>query len=187
MDIITTARHIELTPAIREHAEKRLRKLERYVNGIQEVHLVISKEKYRSVTEVTLRANGADIISRDQSDDLLTSIDRVVDRVERQIKKLRARIKDKSKARRKAPRRAMPAHEPATHDAEEAEDEEAEYPPVLVPRQEVFHADPISVSTAVEKLREQEEDVLLFRNEQTGAASIVYVRADGNIGFAEAL
>lgn len=188
MDIITTARHIELAPAVREHAEKRLRKLERYANGVQEVHLIVTKEKYRHVTEVTLRANGADIISRDQSDDLLTSIDRVVDRVERQVKKLRARIKDKSRARRGAPRRNIP--EPGTgSEAEAGEDteEEPEYPPVLIPRQEVFAGDPMTVSAAVERLREQDEDVLLFRNEKTGAVSVIYVRPDGNIGFAEAL
>jgi putative sigma-54 modulation protein len=185
MDIITTARQTELTPAVREHAEKRLRKLERYVSDLQEVHLVIKKEKYRHVTEVTLRANGADIISRDESDDLLTSIDRVVDRVERQVKKLRARIKDKSKARRRTVRGGMQSE--AASPTEEEEEASEDYPPVLVPQQEVYRAEPMTVAQAVEQLREQAEDVLLFRNERTGAVSVVYVRPDGNIGFAESL
>lgn len=188
MDILTTARNTELTPAVREHAEKRLRKLERYVNDLQEVHLVVKREKYRHVAEVTLRANGADIISRDESDDLLTSIDRVVDRVERQVKKLRARIKGKSKARRQTLRGAIRPEQPEGAPAAEEEEEAGEeYPPVLVPQQEVFHSEPITVAQAVEQLRDQSEDVLLFRNERTGAVSVVYVRPDGNIGFAESL
>ena len=117
MDIITTARHFELTPAAREHATKRLRKLDRYVTGLQEVHLRITKEKYRHVAEVTLRANGADIVSRDESGDLLTSIDRVVDRVERQVKKLRGRIKERGKSRRQTTRYVTQAPTPGARNS----------------------------------------------------------------------
>jgi putative sigma-54 modulation protein len=188
MDIITTARQIELSPEIRAHAEKRLRKLERYVGDIQEVHLRINKEKYRHVAEVTLRANGSDIISRDESSDLLTSIDCVVDRVERQVKKLRARMKDHGKSRRQSTRRSIaPAEEQYDEEPMEEFEEDESFPPVVVPRQEIFRSEPITVPKAVDELRLQEEDVLLFRNEKTGAVSLVYMRPDGNIGFAEAL
>ncbi|MBU1700535.1 MAG: ribosome-associated translation inhibitor RaiA [Candidatus Eisenbacteria bacterium] len=190
MDIITTARHTELTPEIREHAEKRLRKLERYVSDLQEVHLIINKEKYRHVAEVTLRAKGTNIVSSDESSDLLTSIDRVVDRVERQVKKIRARLKDRGKARRQSSRRVMTSAEPGFVEEEEPVDEVQEdesYPPVVVPRQEIFRTEPTTVSKAVDELRLQEEDVLLFRNEKTGVVSLVYMRPDGNVGFAEAL
>jgi putative sigma-54 modulation protein len=185
MDIITTARHFELTPAVRQHAEKRLRKLERFLNGIQEIHLIIKKEKYRYVTEVNLRANGANVISRDESADILSSIDRVVDRVERQVKRLRGRVRERSRPRRVEG--VAPTREEAEPEEEEEESlEEMELPPVVVPVQENFHPEPISVAEAVEELERREEKVLLFRNSETGLVGMVYVRPDGNIGYTEA-
>jgi len=187
MDIITTARHLELASDVREHAERRLRKLERYVSGVQEVHLVLSKEKYRHVAEVTLRANGTDIISRDESDDLVSSIDRVVDRVERQVKKLRARITDKGKSRRKNLRHVLPEAQGTDQEVEEQESEETSYAPVVEQHPENFRPEAITVAAAIEDLLKRDEDVLLFKNSKTGAVSLVYVRPDGNIGFTEAV
>ena len=81
--------------------------------------------------------------------------------MERQVKKLRARIKSRSKGRRQTPRRDMPSGvEPSTEDVEETE-EGSEYPPVLVPQQEVFRAEPMTVAQAIDVLREQADDVLL--------------------------
>jgi len=181
MDIITTARHFELTPEIREYARKRIEKLQRLLERVEEVHLVLATEKYRQIAEVALHARGTDIVSREESDDMQTSIDHAVDRVERQVKRLNARRKDR-KARR--PVEPSPAGEPAAVE-EEAEAEAEEFFAPVVIRQESFHAAPISVDQAIEMLHQRNEDFLLFQNARSGRVALVHRMPDGNFGLVE--
>jgi len=186
MDIITTARRFELTPEIREHARKRLEKLERYFEGIDEAHVVLAREKYRQIAEISLRAKGTEIISREESDDMITSIDRVVDRIERQVKRLRARRKNR-KGRRTALKEMLSAEESAAESqtAEEEEYEEDFFSPVVV-RSGEYYADPMTVEEAIDIMRKKDEDYILFKNARTGNVTLVHLLPDGNYGMVEA-
>jgi len=97
MEITTTARHFELTPAIREHGEKRLQKLTRYFDRITKTNVVLIREKHRQIAEITLHVNGSDLVSREESNDLFLSIDRAVDNLERQIKRHKERLIERKK------------------------------------------------------------------------------------------
>ncbi len=178
MDIITTARRYELTPEVREHAEGRLQKLGRYHDHIQEVHLVLAQEKHRQIAEVTLHVNGADMTSRQESHDMVESIDLVVDRIEKQLKKLSARMKD-----RKTRRLVSTSHPVEEAELPEVEPEE-EFAPVVV-RGKQWHPGPISVDEAIRMIREKNEEFLLFLNARSGKISLIHHRADGNFGLVE--
>jgi putative sigma-54 modulation protein len=178
MDIITTARRFEITPELRDHAERRLSKLDRYLDQILEAHLVLDQQKHRQIAELTVRANGAEMISREETPDMITSIDRVVDRIERQIKKHNARLKDR-KARRPVAA-ATPVEEEELSDVE-SQDEWG----VIVVRGRQWHPESVSVEEAIGILRESDEDFLLFRNSRTGKVGLVHTRPDGNFGFVE--
>ena len=54
MQISTTARHCEIDAQVREFAQQRLAKLERFARDIQEAHLVVTAEKFRHTAEITL-------------------------------------------------------------------------------------------------------------------------------------
>lgn len=179
MDIITTARRFELTPQVKEHAEKRVQKLGRYFDHIQEVHVVLAQEKHRQIAEVTVRADGAELTSRQETHDMLESIDLVVDRLENQVKKLNARLKDRKNRRTVAA--GVPIEETELTEVEP----EVEWNPVVV-RGRQFHPQPATVEEAIRVLREQDQDLLLFKNSKTGKVSLVHIRPDGNFGFVEA-
>jgi len=191
MDIITTARHFDLTPGIRDHARKRIEKLERYLGGVEDVHVILTTEKHRRIAEISLRARGTEVVGRDESDDMITSIDRVVDRIERQLQRLRARRRD-----RKPPRgMRREVEEAAPLVAEEISDEEdsealalemgeEEFAPVVVPSTSC-HSEPVSVEEAIRIMRDRDEDLLLFTNAQTRRPAMVHLRPDGNYGFVE--
>jgi putative sigma-54 modulation protein len=178
MEITTTSRRFKLTPEIKDLAEKRIAKLERYSDMIREAHLVLAQEKYRHIAELTLHAGTADLISREETSEMASSIDRVVDRMERQLKKLHARMKDRKTLRTV----------PALSVVEEAElpevEPEEEFSPVVV-RGHQFSAAPLTVEQAIQMLREKDWDFLLFPNTKTGRTSLVHLRADGNFGLVE--
>jgi putative sigma-54 modulation protein len=178
MDVVTTARRFKLTPQMREHAEKRLRKLGRYSENIMEARLVLDQEKRRQIAELTVLANGAELISREQTHDMVSSIDRVVDRIERQLKKLNARQRDR-KTRRPIPP-SPPVEEEELPETETAD----EWGPVVV-RGHQWEPGETSVEEAIRWLRDKDEDLLLFRNSRTGKVGVVYTRPDGNFGLIE--
>jgi putative sigma-54 modulation protein len=191
MDIITTARHFEMTPEVRDHTERRLEKLRRYLGGVQEVHVTLATEKYRKIAEISLHAQGTEVVSRGVSDEMLTSIDRVVDRIERQLRRLYARRK-RTRHLRRTPRMELAEAPPSKAEIEAAVAEDSEeltlleedFSPVVV-RGDQYHPEPVSVEDAIEILRERDEDFLLFTNSQTSKVNLIYQRPDGNYGLVE--
>jgi putative sigma-54 modulation protein len=179
MEITTTGRRYKLTADLKEAAEKRLAKLERYSEGEMEAHLILAVEKYRNIAELTLRADGNDLVSREESDEMVNSIDGVVDRMERQLKKLNARRKTRKTIR------LIPLT--AVVDEEELPDiePEEEFSPVVV-RGPQYHVHPLSVVDAIAAMREKDWDLLVFPNIRTGKVCCVHLRPDGNFGLVEA-
>jgi len=179
MEITTTARRFKMTPEIRELAEKRIGKLARYSDLIGEVHLVLAQEKYRHIAELTLHAGNTDLISREETAEMASSIDAVVDRMERQLKKLNARMKSRKNLR------AVPAMSVVEETELPEVEPEEEFSPVVV-RGQQFSGQALSVEDAIRLMREKDWDVLLFPNSKSGRMSVVHLRPDGNYGLLEA-
>ena len=58
MNIIVTGRHIDVTPALKSYAEKKIARVNRYLSNISEANVTISVEKYRHKVETLLKVNG---------------------------------------------------------------------------------------------------------------------------------
>ena len=121
MIVTTTARHCELDDEVRGFAQQRLEKVSRIApRDIHEAHLVVTAEKYRHTAEITLRLDGREVVSREQSDHPRTAIDLAADRLEHQIR----RLKNKRDGRHKGDRtrtadgvpRAAETYEPGLED-----------------------------------------------------------------------
>jgi putative sigma-54 modulation protein len=178
MDITTTSRRFKLTPDMKEQAEKRIAKLARYSDQVLEAHLILAQEKYRQIAELSLHTRGSDLISREETAEMLTSIDRVVDRMERQLKKLNARQKDRKALR------PVPALSVVTEaELPEVEPEE-EFSPVVV-RGPQYVAEPMTVENAIIMMREKDWDLILFNNARSSHLALIHLRHDGNFGLVE--
>jgi putative sigma-54 modulation protein len=178
MEITTTSRRFKMTPDLKEQAEKRIAKLSRYSDQILEVHLVLAQEKYRQIAELSLHTRGSDLISREETAEMLTSIDRVVDRMERQLKKHNARQKDRKSLR------PVPALSVVTESELPEVEPEEEFSPVVV-RGAQFSSSPLTVEDAIRMMREKDWDILLFPNSRSGRTALVHLRQDGNFGLVE--
>jgi putative sigma-54 modulation protein len=94
-----TFRHMEPSEAMKELVEDKVSKVKRYIQGPVEASVVLSIERYLHACDVTISAAGATYKGHEESDDMYTSIDRVMDKIERQI--------DKTKGRRRASRSSV--------------------------------------------------------------------------------
>lgn len=94
MEIRLTAKNMSVTEGIKEWVFRKTSKLEKYVPRLVESHVIVKKEKYFYVAEVTvlgrhLRAYGE---GRDK-ENLFTAIDWACDRVAKQLVKFRDKVK----------------------------------------------------------------------------------------------
>ena len=89
MQISTTARRCELDAQVREFAQQRLAKLERFARDIQEAHLIVTAEKFRFTAEFTLRIKHHEMVSREESDTSKLAIDLAAQRLEQQLRRLK--------------------------------------------------------------------------------------------------
>jgi len=180
MQIIFTGKHLDFTPALREHAEAKLKKLERYFDQVQEVHLVESILRNQHIVEVTLNANGTVIRAEERSPDMYTSMDLVIDKLERQL----IRYKDRFMTRK---RDALEGHKPeevlAAAFAEEPEPRRAAAEEALIVRTKRFAVKPMAPEEAAMEMELIGHDFFVFRNSESDEVNVIYKRRDGNYGL----
>ncbi|MGH2152756.1 ribosome hibernation-promoting factor, HPF/YfiA family, partial [Enterococcus faecalis] len=91
--------NIEVTEAIRDYVEKKVRKLERYFSDSPERTVHVNLKVYTGKTakvQVTIALAYLVLRREETSPDLYASIDLVVDKLERQIPKFKTKINRKS-------------------------------------------------------------------------------------------
>lgn len=95
MELTITGRHVEVTQSLRECLEKKLSKLQKYINKDVSAHAVFSEERGKLITEITINDSSNTFRSRKSAPDTYASIDLVVDTLEQQIKKHKDRLREK--------------------------------------------------------------------------------------------
>ena len=79
MNIIINGRHLEITQSLREYAENKVKKFEKFLSTISEAIVTLSVEKYRHKAEVLLKADGVMIQAESVTEEIYSSIDEVVE------------------------------------------------------------------------------------------------------------
>jgi putative sigma-54 modulation protein len=86
MEFKITGRHLEITPAIREYAQKKTERVHRYFNRIQEIQVVVDKQDRSFEVELIVDVEHHDsFIARHKDVDLYAAIDQTLDKMERQL------------------------------------------------------------------------------------------------------
>ncbi len=96
MEITVVGRHVDVTPAIREYALKRVTKLEKHLQGAKKVRVTLNIEGNSHRAELVITpARGAPLVSVDASETMYAALDLVVDKAERQLRKHKEKRQDK--------------------------------------------------------------------------------------------
>jgi putative sigma-54 modulation protein len=107
MRLQVKGKNVEVTPSLREYAERKLAKLEKQLADQTQVELELSEQRNPSiaashVAEGTIFTKGPTLRAREASPDMKVSIDQLVAKLERQVTRYRER-------RRVEPRRHTPS------------------------------------------------------------------------------
>ena len=103
MLVTVTGRHLEITDAIRSHAEEKVEKLPRYFDSVSQIEVIIDgNEGGHQCVEIIVHAEHNDLlIAKEVGDDTYACIDLAVHKLERQLRK----AKEKQRSHK---RTAMP-------------------------------------------------------------------------------
>jgi putative sigma-54 modulation protein len=177
MHLTITGRNMDVTPALREYAEEKIGKMEKYLHKITSAHIILTVEKYRHVAEVTIQAHGMTLKGLEETGDMYSSIDKVMDKIEIQAHKLKEKVQDKNKGGNNHTEEAAP--EPS----EAPEKTKNRFPRIL--RDSSFDPKPMSVEEASLQLQAGDEPFLIFMEARTGKVNVLYRRDDGDFALVE--
>jgi len=89
-----TGKHIDVTEALKEHAEKKTSKLPKYYSSINQIEVIIDKEQGGSSLSVEIIARGAHskvFVVTEGGEDAYKCIDLAVHKLERQLRRAKTR------------------------------------------------------------------------------------------------
>jgi ribosomal subunit interface protein len=93
MNFTVTFRHMHSSDSLREHAERKVQKFMKYLVEPVDIHVILSVEKIRQIAEINLLSKNFTANAIEESQDMYTSIDKVVAKMEAQIRKHKEKIK----------------------------------------------------------------------------------------------
>ncbi len=176
-----TGRHVSITEAIKDYANKKVDNLHLDYPRIIEAHVILDVEKHRHFAEVILHCNNhITIEASHECDDMYASIDGVIDKIAQQMRKYKTKI-----LRNHRPRgfvKHFDEHVFAPLDSAFADLEESE-PEVI--KTERYAVKPMFVDEAVLQIEMSNRQFVVFLNAKSEKINVLYRRKDGGFGLME--
>jgi len=178
MRIVLTGRNVEITPQLRQLIDRRLSRLDRLLNdSVVSAQIVLALEKHRHLSEITVHARGDHMLhGLGDAPGWQASLGEAVEKITQQGHKL----KDKweKRKRRAEGARGFTGEQPVAPARPAANQRR-------VVRAANYAVKPMTVEDAAKHLDMLRVDVVMFVNQETNQASVVFRQQDGNIGFTE--
>lgn len=174
MKVTVIAKNIELTPALKEMVEKKLKKLDRYFEASVSARATLSVQKNRQIVEVTIPFNGVILRVEESTEDMYKSIDLVEEKIERQIRKQRTKLSRRNSGN------SLKYAELAATDNKYPEEEEKK-----IVRTKVFSVKPMSADEAMLQLELLGHSFFVYQDADTNKVNVMYKRKDGQYGLLE--
>ena len=179
MKFTITEKKVQITEELREYAEKKIGKLDRFFKSESEAFITFAIERGRYIAEVTLNNNGMFYRVTEVTGDMQASIDSAVASIERQIRKHKTKLEKRLRAG------ALEREVDVAVKHDDHEDEDAEF---KIVRSKMFSVKPMTPEEAVLQMNLLEHEFFAFKNQsRSDAFSIVYKRKHGDYGLIETM
>jgi putative sigma-54 modulation protein len=181
LEVEIFGRNLEITDRLRDYVEKKVSKLDRYLNSIEEARVDLAFVKSarsatdRQVAQITIRGKGYILRSEERADDIFAALDSALSKMQRRI----SRYKGKRYRGRGDGRTVADVVESSvTEETEEVE-------PRVVRRKQ-FLLYPMDEQEAIEQMSLLgHEDFFVFYNIKSNGINVLYKRRDGSYGLIE--
>ena len=94
MRVNLSGHHVDVTPALRGYAERKLARVLRRFDKVIEVQCILTVDKLRHRAESTVSVRGPDIHASAEADDMYAAIDALADKLDRRVRRHKERQRD---------------------------------------------------------------------------------------------
>ena len=164
-----TARQMKVFDSVKETAEKKLAKFDRFFSDEAVMDITFSMPNDLEKVEITIRSQGFVFRAEEASDSFATSVDRSIDALERQIRKNKTRLQKK-----------LRDDGLELLNIDEDGFEEESYENIKV---KTFPFKPMSVEEAILQMNLVGHDFYVFKDAQSLETCVVYKRRAGGYGL----
>lgn len=191
-DIQITGRHINVTDSMKDYAMDKISKIERFMNRIIEVNVIMDIQKLDHRVEIILKTGNVKIVSSACTTDMYVSIDQAVDKLEAQILRYKSKIQDHHAKGHAVLEMNVNVISPKEIE-EDLELDEAtldrqtteRFKPHRVVKQETRPLKILTYDEAVMKMELSGDAFMLFKSEADQKLKVIYRRNDDNYGIIE--
>ena len=162
-----------ITDAIKDYAEEKLGKLDKYLKSDDITANVLAKVRGNSqIVEVTIPTSRFILRSEEENEDLYAAIDLVTDKLERQIRKNKTRLN----------RNVKESVKEFNFDYELSVEEEAKE---KVVKRKKLEMKPMDEEEAILEMELLGHNFFVYKDMNTDSINVLYKRKDGDYGLIE--
>ena len=179
MRTIVRGKNVEVPDRVRQYAERRFARLDRFLDDRTDAIVELTNEAHRSasdshIADVTLVIDGKTLKSHAAGSSYQVALDVVVDKVERQA----IDYKQKPRVRARPEEEKVILRKIADGTADTARERR-------IVKTKRFAIEPIFEEDAVAAMDELGHDFYVFVNAETERVAVIYRRRDGDLGLIE--
>jgi putative sigma-54 modulation protein len=178
MQTSVTFKNLDPSDHLRDYVTGKLNRLDKLLDNPAEAQVVLSVEKIRHQTEIRLKGDRLNIVCREKSSDMYSSIDLALDKLEKQLKKQKEKIKSHRPGKGADSVKDMG---PAPEASPEASNETPEI------RIQSIEYKPMDIEEAAMQLDLTSDNFLVFTNARSNRVNVIYKRKNGDLGLIEPL
>jgi putative sigma-54 modulation protein len=179
MELNITARHLKLTPAIADYAQKKLLRARRYFDHLIWAQVILDVEKNRHIAEFVIHARGHTFMAKEVSTDLYAAIDLATDKLDMQLRRFKERRRPHRDQRSIKASRAAWA-EPAIDGLGAAQDSR-------ISSMRVLRLVPLSLDEAIRTMELSDSGHWIFLNKENRRVTVIYRKPDKTFGVVESI
>jgi len=179
LEVEIYGRNIEISDQIEDYVTKKVSKLDRYLNGIEEARVDLAYSKSarsaadRQIAQITVRGRGFILRSEERADDIFAAIDTATNKMQRRIERFKGK-RSRGRGDGKSAAEVVPI------------EEEADEMNMQIVRRKRFTVSPMDEEEAMDQMiLLGHEDFFVFYNVNTNGINILYKRRDGAYGLIE--
>lgn len=163
---------IEVTKAMRDYAEEKLEKLNKYIEDNENVtaNMVVKLRDNKQKVETTILLKSLILRTEEMQEDFYSAIDTSITKLERQIRKNKTKLQSKNRI---------------SKDLLFNYEYEEEEPKETIVKRKSVDVKPMDEEEAMLQMELLGHQFYLYKDADTNKATVIYKRKDGNYGIIE--
>lgn len=172
MQTSVTFKNIDPSDHLTAYVSNKLDRFDKYLDNPASANVVLSVEKFRHITEISIFGDRLNIIGKEETENMYSSIDKALDKIGIQIKKNREKIRRHKSGRQE---RMSVLAENEESPVDETHEQRVRVQPI--------EYKPMDVEEAVMQMALIKDNFLVFTNARTDKVNVLYRRKDGDFGL----